>query len=171
MNELEDFLNRWNQEAQKTLTLLRALPADVYDFRPDLGGRSIGEMAWHLAEIDALVSYGIEQGKFDSNNKPTGIDRPHSVSELATGYEQIHADAVNRFSQLRVSDLDRKIVFFTGTELSIRDLLWSVLLLHSVHHRGQLSILCRVAGGVVPGLFGPNREQIAERRAQQAPAT
>ena len=55
MTELEDFVNRWNQEAEKTLTLLRALPTDAYEFRPEPGGRSIGELAWHLAEIDALV--------------------------------------------------------------------------------------------------------------------
>jgi uncharacterized damage-inducible protein DinB len=168
MTELEDFVNRWNQEAEKTLTLLRALPTDAYEFRPEPGGRSIGELAWHLAEIDALVSYGIEQGKFDSKSRPAGIDRPHSISELAIGYERNHADSVGRLGPMQDSDLDRKVVFFTGTELPIRELLWSALLLHSVHHRGQLSILCRMAGGAVPGLFGPNREQMAVRRAQQA---
>src|SRR2546421_3742914 len=62
--ELQTFLGVWDAEAQKTATLLRALPAGQYDFRPDAGARSLGELAWHLAEADAYVSWGIEQGKF-----------------------------------------------------------------------------------------------------------
>jgi uncharacterized damage-inducible protein DinB len=53
MNELEMFLSAWDREAESTLKLLRALPATQYDFRPDAGGRSMGELAWHLAEGDA----------------------------------------------------------------------------------------------------------------------
>ena len=63
-NELERFLTTWNREAENTLKLLRALPASQYDFRPDKGGRSLGELAWHLAEGDAYMSFGIENGRF-----------------------------------------------------------------------------------------------------------
>ena len=59
MNELEMFLSTWDREAENTLKLLRALPPTQYDFRPDAGGRSLGELAWHLAEGDAYMSYGI----------------------------------------------------------------------------------------------------------------
>lgn len=62
MNELEMFLSVWDREAENTLKLLRALPATQYDFRPDAGGRSLGELAWHLAEGDAYISYGIDAG-------------------------------------------------------------------------------------------------------------
>ena len=52
-NELETFLTTWDHEAESTVKLLRALPPSQYDFRPDAGGRSLGELAWHLAEGDA----------------------------------------------------------------------------------------------------------------------
>jgi uncharacterized damage-inducible protein DinB len=55
---------------------------------------------------------------------------------------------------------------FFGRDLSIRDILWSMLILHSVHHRGQLSLMCRLAGGAAPGLYGPNREEMAAMRQQ-----
>ena len=63
-NELERFITTWNREADNTVKLLRALPASQYDFRPDQGGRSLGELAWHLAEGDAYMSFGIENGGF-----------------------------------------------------------------------------------------------------------
>jgi uncharacterized damage-inducible protein DinB len=167
-NELETFSNKWNEEAQKTVKVLRSLPADQYDFRPDQGGRSIGELAWHLAEVDAYVSHGIAQGKFDPASRPPGIERPRSIAELAPGYERVHADAVERLTRLTLSDLDRKVTFFTGEDVAIRDLLWSSILLHIGHHRGQLSLLCRLAGAVAPGLFGPNREEMASFQARRA---
>ena len=64
-NEVQTFLNTWDEESKNTLELLRALPAGQYDFRPDAGGRSLGELAWHLAEIDAYTGFGLERGAFE----------------------------------------------------------------------------------------------------------
>lgn len=165
MTELERFLALWDAEAEKTVRLMRALPADQYDFRPDPGGRSIGEMAWHLAEGDAYNSFGIESGGIDPGTKPPGIARPRTIAELAPGYERIHADARERIRKLRLEDLDRKVKYFDGNEMPVSDILWNGLLLHLVHHRGQLAMLCRLAGGVSPGMYGPNREEMAALRA------
>jgi uncharacterized damage-inducible protein DinB len=154
----------WDAEAEKTAHLLRALPANQYDFRPDSGGRSIGELAWHLAEGDAYNSLGIENRGFDPAMKPPGIARPRTVAELAPGYERIHADAKERIRNLGPEDLERKIKFFDGSERPTIDILWNVLL-HLVHHRGQLATLCRLAGSASPGMYGPNREEMAAIRA------
>ena len=164
--ELQKLLALWDEEARKTVALLRALPVDQYDFRPDPGGRSLGEMAWHLAEGDAYNSYGVEAGSFEPSMRPPGIARPRAVAELAPGYERIHADAMARLRKLRPEDLDREIKFYDGQHRRIGDILWDGLLLHLVHHRGQLSLLCRQACGAPPGMYGPNREEMAAMRAQ-----
>jgi uncharacterized damage-inducible protein DinB len=165
-NEVERFLQLWDIEAKKTITLLQSLPADQYDFKPDAGGRSLGELAWHLSEVEAYTSLGIEQGGFARGMRPPGIERPKTIEALAPGYERIHADAVARLGGVTAADLDRTISSFGGDQQSIRDLLWSALLFQLIHHRGQLSVLCRLAGGVAPGLFGPNREETARLRAR-----
>src|SRR5258706_5712654 len=164
MNELDMFLSAWEREAEGTLKLLRALPVKQYDFRPDAGGRSLGELAWHLAEGDAYMSYGIEAGRFAMDMKPPNIERPRAVEAVAPGYERIHREAVARVRKLKPEDLDRSIPFFTGP-MSIRDILWSSIISHGIHHRGQLSLMCRLAGGKAPGLYGPNREEMAAMRA------
>ena len=163
MNELEMFLDAWDREAENTVKLLRALPATQYDFRPDAGGRSLGELAWHLAEGDAYMSYGIERGKFTMDATPPSIERPRSVDALAPGYERVHRDSVARIRKLKTEDLDRTIPFFTGP-MTIRDILWNGVISHGIHHRGQLSLMCRLAGGQAPGLYGPNREEMAAMR-------
>ena len=165
MNELEMFLGAWAREAESTLRLLRALPATQYDFRPDAGGRSLGELAWHLAEGDAYMSYGIDAGQFSMDMKPPNIERPRTVEALAPGYERIHREAVARIRKLKPEDFDRTVPFFTGQPLTIRDILWGMIISHGIHHRGQLSLMCRLAGGQAPGLYGPNREEMAAMRA------
>ena len=168
MNELEMFLSAWDREAQSTLKLLEALPASQYDFRPDPEGRSMGELAWHLAEGDAYMSYGIENGGFSMGMKPPNIERPRSVEALAPEYERIHHEAVARIRNLKPEDLDRSILFFNGQPLAIRDILFNMILGHGIHHRGQLSLMCRLAGGRAPGLYGPNREEMAAMQASRA---
>jgi uncharacterized damage-inducible protein DinB len=142
----------------------RALPPTKYDFRPDAAGRSLGELAWHLAETDAYSSYGIEKGAFSTDMKPPNIERPRTIEGLAPGYERVHAEAVARIKKLSDADLDRSVSFFTGP-MPIRTMLWDMVINHAVHHRGQLSVLCRLAGGQAPGLYGPNREEMAAMRA------
>lgn len=164
-DELQTFIDYWNHEAKKTAELLRTLPAGQYDFRPDPQARSLGELSWHLAEVDAYTSFGIEQGRFGIDIRPPGLERPRSIEALAPGYERVHTDAVERVRKLTPPDLDRKLRHFTGNEVSIRELLWGAILFHLIHHRGQLSILTRLAGGAVPSIFGPNREQMAALRA------
>lgn len=165
-DEVQIFLNTWDAEAKKTAAALRALPPGQYDFRPDAGGRSMGELAWHLAEIEGYSGFGIERGAFEMGVRPPGIERPKTLEELAPGYERVHADAMRKIAKLTPADLDRKVIFFTGDEMPIREILWSALLHHQIHHRGQLSVLCRLAGGAAPGAYGPNREDMAKFREQ-----
>jgi uncharacterized damage-inducible protein DinB len=165
MNELESFLASWDREAANTAKLLQSLPADKYDFRPDAGGRSLGELAWHLAEGDAYMSYGVERGQFAMDMRPPNIERPRNIEALAPGYERIHREAVARIRALKPEDLDREIRFFDGRPMTIRNILWDATLSHGIHHRGQLSLMCRLAGGQAPGMYGPNREEMAAMRA------
>ena len=169
-NEVETFLAAWNAEAQDTLRLLEALPPDQYDFRPDPKGRSIGEMAWHLSEIDACLSFGIALGRFRFEDDPPDLKRPREIKLLAPGYRRVHEQAVARLDSLTNDQLEDTVTFFDGRRLTIRRVLWSELLHHLIHHRAQLVLLCRMAGGTPPGLYGPNREEMQAIHAKLATA-
>jgi len=170
LNEVETFLAAWNAEAQDTLRLLEALPADQYDFRPDPKGRSIGEMAWHLSEIDACLSFGIALRRFRFEDDPPDLKRPREINLLAPGYRRVHEQAVARLETLTNDQLEETVTFFDGRRLTIRRVLWSELLHHLIHHRAQLVLLCRMAGGTPPGFYGPNREEMQAIHAKLATA-
>jgi uncharacterized damage-inducible protein DinB len=163
--ELQAILNDWGREAEGTIAVMQALPKEQYDFRPDPNGRSIGELAWHLAEIDGYLSLGIAQSDFRPGTKPPNITRPRTIEALAPAFRIVHEEAVARLSHLDSADLDRQLPYADGTLWTIRDLLRRRILLHAAHHRGQLVLLCRLAGGVPPGLHGPNREESAALKA------
>jgi uncharacterized damage-inducible protein DinB len=162
--ELDIFCTIWDEEAGGAIRLMEALPPDQYDFRPDPEGRSLGELAWHLSEIDACLTFGIAEGRFSFADEPPDLKRPREVPLLAPGYQKVHEAAVARVKALDSGAINRSATFFDGRTLTMRQILWGQLLYHLIHHRGQLVLMCRLAGGVPPGLFGPNRE---EMRAMQ----
>ena len=165
LSEIDTFRTTWEREAENTIRLLEALPADQYDFRPDPNGRSIGEMAWHLSEIDACLSFGVAERRFDLQDDLPELARPREIRLLAPGYRRVHELAVARLRNLKGEELDEPVTFFDGQRLTIREVLWGTMLHHLIHHRGQLVLLCRMAGGVPPGIYGPNREEIDAIRA------
>ena len=166
LNEIDTFRTVWNSEAQSTIRLLEALPTDQYDFRPDPKGRSIGELAWHLSEIDACLSFGIAERRFRLEDEPPDLKRPREIKQLAPGYRRVHEQAVARLENLESDQLSDSVTFFDGQRTTIREVLWSALLHHLIHHRGQLVLMCRMAGGTPPGIYGPNREEMQAMRAK-----
>jgi uncharacterized damage-inducible protein DinB len=163
-NELDLFKEIWERESDKTLKLFQSLPADGYDFRPDPDGRSLGEMAWHIAEGEGYGTFGIERGALTPGDKPAGIERPRTVPELATGFARVHADAVARVAKLTPEDLDRPVTVFGPTPNPIRNVLWDFILMHGIHHRGQLAMLARQSGGTPSSTYGPTRETMPLRK-------
>lgn len=163
-HEHQTFVATWKHEAENTLKLLRALPADQYDFRPDPRGRSLGEMAWHLAEVDAYMAAAAASGAFDFETKPAGLERPRTVAELAPGYARVHAASLALVEGMQPADLERTLPSPMGADVTVSETLWGWLLHHAIHHRGQLSLMCRLAGGTPPGIYGPNREEMQAMR-------
>jgi len=67
--------------------------------------------------------------------------------------------------KLRDEQLASEMTYF-GRSLPTARILQS-LVRHQIHHRGQMTILMRQAGVVVPGVYGPSREETAAMRARQ----
>ena len=117
----------------------------------------MGELAWHLAELEAIMS-SIALNQSLDTPVPAGTERPRTVKELAAGYERIHREAVERVRAIRPEDLDREFPFLRSRPIRVRDVLQYPLLHHLIHHRGQLMMMIRLARGVPSHVYGPSRE-------------
>jgi len=160
-NEVEQFIELWEHESGLTRALLGTVPKDKYDFRPYPEGRSMGELAWHLAELEAIFSSMARDRSF---KKPEGLVRPRTVPEIVSGYERIHRESVERVRVLRPAELDLEFPFIGGRSISVRNVLRFPLLHHLIHHRGQAMMMIRMVGGVPARVYGPNREDATPAR-------
>src|SRR5438552_7970634 len=121
-SEIDRFIEVWNGEAERTAKVLESLPRDQYDFRPDPQSRSLGELAWHLAEIDGYMSDGAAKKKVDFGQKLPSLTRPREIEALAPGYRKVHQEAVERVRTLKPEDLDQTVSLGApGMTFTIRD--------------------------------------------------
>lgn len=104
------------------------------------------------------MTHAIEKGRFDLADKPPEIERPRTIDALAPGYRRVHAEAVARIQKLTDADLDRSLKFVDGSDMPIGIILFGPMFKHVIHHRGQLMMMNRMAGGVNPRVYGPSRE-------------
>jgi uncharacterized damage-inducible protein DinB len=156
--KVEDFVRDWQYEMDSTLKVFRGLTDESLGQRVTDEGRSIGRLAWHLAQsLPEMMNRTGLAVMGPAENEPV----PASAAAIATAYE---ASAGSLLDQIRTRWQD-------DTMLEMRDMYgeqWpngvtlSALVKHQTHHRGQMTVLMRQAGLKVPGVYGPAREEWAQ---------
>jgi len=154
---IAEFLFAWKYESESTLKVFHRL-TDASLAQPVVpGGRTLGRLAWHitgtLAEMMGHAGLPVEG--------PTDADPiPATAAEIVRHYEvgaKRLADAVS--SQWTDAMLADTIPMY-GQDWPRGGAL-TALISHQTHHRGQMTVLMRQAGLVVPGVYGPAREEWA----------
>lgn len=156
-HSLVDFFPVWEYESEVTQTMLAGLTDASLVRLAYPGGRTIGRMAWHIAQSlpEMLGRTGLHV---------TGVGEhdpvPSSAAAIATGYRDASASLVEQIaSQWTDATLDEVDDMYGEQWPRGRTL--DVLIRHQAHHRGQLMILMRQEGLPVPGVYGPTREEWA----------
>ena len=148
------FLACRQSEAPAFLRVLKALPKDKLDYRPDAHSRSAAELAWLLACVERAGAEMVDAGEVDWKETPS----PASLDELVAAYERHRAELDRRLDELSDEAWQRKGKFRVGGDVVMEpplgEFLW-FLLFDSIHHRGQLSTYIRPMGGKVPSIYGP----------------
>jgi len=71
--ELEEFSRCWEHQTGGAIALMRALPVDQYDFRPDAGGlQEVAFFSWFFGN----PSLGIYGGDSNNGTFPTDAGPP-----------------------------------------------------------------------------------------------
>lgn len=156
--EVRDFEEDWKSEAERTLKVLRQLTDASLAQRVSDGGRSLGDLAWHVTR--SLVSAARAAGLRLERAPDADAERPASAAALGDAY-QAAALALERAvrEQWTSAGLGDSIPMFGQQWLRGQLLSWFIL--HQAHHRGQMTVLMRQAGLMVPGVYGPAREEWA----------
>lgn len=154
---IADFEHDWDQERSATVRVLRALTDASLEQRVTPDGRTLGRIAWHLV---ATLGKMAQQAQLDMDAPVDEDALPPRAEEIAGAYDRA-ASAVGPAVRALWSDEDlgEKIPMY-GQEWN-RGAVLASLIRHQAHHRGQMTVLMRQAGLVVPGVYGPAREEWA----------
>ena len=156
--KIEDFEKDWTYESEATLKVFKNLRDDALDQRVTPEGRSLGFLAWHL-----VLTIGEMLGRtgltLEAPDESAAV--PSSAAMIVKAYEQA-ARSVQE--QVRKNWADASLM----EEVNMYGEMWkrgyalSSFIHHQTHHRGQMTVLMRQAGLLVPGVYGPSKEEWAQ---------
>lgn len=162
---LDAFFATWSHEAGATQSVLDVLTDASLATTAVPDGRTIGRLAWHIAQTipEMMAKTGLHVTGL-GEHEPV----PASAAAIAAAYRTASASLVEEIrNKWTDASLQQKDVMY-GEEWS-RSMTLGALVLHQVHHRGQLTVLLRIAGLPVPGVYGPAREDWAKMGMEPPP--
>jgi uncharacterized damage-inducible protein DinB len=154
------FATLWEGELPATTKVLRNVPDQRRDYRPDDKSRSAWELATHLALGDLWFIQSIIDGnfKFDAEAEKQQAARFQSADDVAAFYQR---EIPAKLNELRALPADRltKVVDFFGMMQQPGVTYLGFANNHSIHHRGQLSSYLRACGSKVPAIYGASADE------------
>ncbi len=160
MTFTESFLTEFDPEMAATRKMLERLPVAKLDWKPHAKSKSLGELATHVAELPRF-GLRIKSGEFAAGSeKPPALKSaarvPRPVRRERPGIPRGDRRHVRRRPLARLQRRARRAGLLF---LKKRAILRRILLSHSIHHRGQLSVYLRLNDVPLPAIYGPTADE------------
>jgi uncharacterized damage-inducible protein DinB len=162
MAAIDPILDELTREAATTRRVLERVPPDKLAWRPHQKSKSIGELAWHVAAIPGRIAKVVQHDDVDVTTAPQP-PMPETAAGLVEGFDRHLAEAKELLARLDDAALSRTMTMRRG-DLKIfsgpkHALLRTIMLNHTYHHRGQLSVYLRLLDVPVPSVYGPTADE------------
>jgi uncharacterized damage-inducible protein DinB len=153
---ISDFADTWKYETESTIKLMNVLTNASLDQKINPEGRTLGRLAWHITETigEMLNRTGLQV------EEPQASGHLHNPTLIADTYERVAQQGLAAVQE-NWTDESLEIKHNMYGEEWTRGTILTILVQHQIHHRGQMTVLMRQAGLVVPGIYGPAREEWA----------
>lgn len=137
-------------EHSLTRRVIEAIPEGRLGFRPTPDARSTGEIARHIVTAEIRYLAGAAEGAFSTVDV---ADVPASPSEMGAWYTDRFERCV---SDLRVASDEAlgRVLDYKGLVRMPAIGFVQFAMMHTIHHRGQLSTYFRLFGETVPPIYG-----------------
>lgn len=150
----EHFSKTWKYESEATARLLEKITDSSLSQPQDENLRTVGRAAWHIAttlpEMAGRVGITVEGIK---HTDPV----PAKAATIVEAYRKAAASVLNSVEKWPESDFLKEDDMY-GQMWKRGQSLWA-LVAHEIHHRGQLTVLMRLAGLPIVGVYGPAKEE------------
>ena len=166
IQNVESFVKYFDGIRRRTLTFVRAIPADRIDWSPQAGEFTLGDLVRHIAAIEQITVYAVVHDRWKAY--------PGHGSSLAVDLEQViayleatHAEAVGLLQTLPDGELQQPRTSLAKRPLKAWRLLMSIVE-HEVHHRSQIASYLETLGQIPPQIFGLGVDDVASISANLA---
>jgi uncharacterized damage-inducible protein DinB len=160
---LEPMLSEFREEAAITRRVLERVPADKLSWKPHPKSMSLGQLAFHVANIPGNLAQLAQLDEFDASKANFYPPGPNDVKEIHAAFEQSVRSAEDCLCNMTEQKaLGKWRLLVRGKEafaLPRTGVLRSIMLNHWYHHRGQLSVYLRLLNVPVPVIYGRSADE------------
>ncbi|MBS4028529.1 MAG: DinB family protein [Ignavibacteriales bacterium] len=158
MTEKDMFLKTWEMELPITIKVLKAYPADRLDYKPHEKNRTARDLAWIFVGEQSMIDMALK-GKLEFGPTPPA---PKTMDEIIAALDQVTKANMAKVKAMSEENFNSMIEFPVGpgkvAPMRKADIFW-LTIMDAVHHRGQMSVYIRLAGGKVPAMYGPSADE------------
>jgi uncharacterized damage-inducible protein DinB len=151
---INEFEATYTGEIKTTQKVLEALTDESLAQCVADDHRNIARIAWHIATtIPEMIGHTGLKVDLLSEDSPM----PAKASDIAHSYGAVSRALIEIIGR-EWKDEDLEVVDEMYGEKWARKSTLQALIMHEIHHRGQLTVLMRQAGLRVPSIYGPAKE-------------
>lgn len=165
MRMIDPLLMEFDRECATSRRVLSRVPADKLSWKPHAKSYSLGQLAQHIATLPSWISGSLLAGEFDlaTSGGELAVNEPASTEALLKAFDESVAKAKAAMAQLDDGKAMGPWTLRNGIavvmEMPRVALLRTVLLNHSIHHRGQLTVYLRLLDVPLPPVYGPTADE------------
>ena len=151
------WLELFEKEFPKTLRVMRAYPGGTEEFKPHERSQTALRLVHTFSRENTMILRTVKGTAAGAGGSP---EPPPTYGEAVEAYERSGREAMEAVRSAPEDRLSAMVPFGPPAlklEFQAVELLW-LMLLDSIHHRGQLSVYVRMAGGKVPSIYGPSAD-------------
>ena len=159
MTERTKYVETFEREYQITLKLLKLFPAEKIDLKPSPNSSEARQVLWTLVLGQMVIGAVLESTSISAEGMPQA---PAKLAEIIGAFESAHRDTLARLQKFTDAQMNTTLRMPVGpkqmADVRRGDALW-MFLYDNIHHRGQLTVYQRIAGGKVPSIYGPSGDE------------
>lgn len=161
IRSVDSFLPYFESIRERTLRVLRVVPADKLEWRHAPGVFSPGDLARHIAAVERHTFAENVLGR-PSRYRGCGTDVAAGLDGVIGFMEHMHGETVEILRKLTPEDLERKGTSPQGVPVTAWKLL-RAMVEHEVHHRGEMYVYLALLGVDRPPLYGVTETELRQR--------
>jgi uncharacterized damage-inducible protein DinB len=153
-----------DHEGKSTARILERVPREKFAWKPHAKSMSLGQLAFHIANLPNAALRMLREGRVEVGKARAAAD-PDETQDLVEVFQRNLETLKDALSETSDATLMERFSFTRDgeplTSFPKLGMLRTVLLNHSYHHRGQLTVYLRLLDIPVPAMYGRSADESA----------